>query len=175
MSKNIYDVKETTYLDSETGELVTVESVKRQKISIKSDSFYMTFIDYVAPFFQLKNGTSKSILSWLCGKAIFNTGQVSLGAADRKKLCEELNIRNNVLSNSLRELVNKALIMGSKGSYIINPQVFWKGDLKTREDILNNSEIQVLFKLVPSKEMEPKSCSDFKSDPAVDEFKVKES
>ncbi len=55
---------------------------------------------------------------------MFNTGQVSLGAADRKKLCGDLGIKNNVLSNSLKELVDKSLIRGSKGSYFINPQVF---------------------------------------------------
>ncbi len=63
MRKNTYSVKQTTYLDSVTGELVTIESVKRQKVAVESDSFYMTFIDYVAPFFQLKNGTAKSVLS----------------------------------------------------------------------------------------------------------------
>ena len=43
--------------------------------------------------------------------AAFNTGRVSLSAADRHEICEELNISKNVLSISLKELCEKSLLM----------------------------------------------------------------
>lgn len=101
-----------------------IETVKKQNIEIDSEPFYMVFIDYMAPIFSLKSVTSKSVLSKLCAMAEFNTGKVSLSTADRKQICEELNIKNNVLSMSIKELCNKHLIDGSRGRYIINPRIF---------------------------------------------------
>lgn len=36
----------------------------------------------------------------------------------------ELDIKKTTLSNALKELADKNLISGSKGSYTINPQIF---------------------------------------------------
>lgn len=169
MRKSTYNVETTTVVGSD-GSVVQMESVKKQRIKINSESFYMVFIDHVAPFFNLKNGTSKSVLGWLCNKAVFNTGQVSLSAADRTNICKELEISKNVLSISLKELVSKRLITGERGSYTINPQIFWKGDLLARDNLLQVEEIQVAFKLNLDKNKK-KENSDIQPN---DDFAVKE-
>lgn len=149
MSKTTYYSHTTLVTDLTTGEVGRVETVKRQKIQIETDNFYMVFIDYVAPLFKLTNGTAKSVLTYLCNIAEFNTGAVSLSIIDRQKIVSELNISKTTLSRSLSELVEKRLLKGEKGSYIINPQIFWKGDLKTRKALLDTKEIQVWFAINP--------------------------
>lgn len=147
--KNIYQVETKEVVDLETGEIGTIETVKKQKISFDSEPFYMVFIDYVAPWYKLSNSTSKNVLAWLCNKAAFNTGQISLSSKDRLDLMNELDIKKTTLSNALKELSDKNLISGDKGSYTINPQIFWKGDLLTRNKILDVHEIQVAFSINP--------------------------
>lgn len=61
--KITYDSKETTVIDRQTGEIAKVELQKRSKIYVDSEPFYMVFIDYMAPLYDLKNGTSKAVLS----------------------------------------------------------------------------------------------------------------
>jgi hypothetical protein len=36
----------------------------------------------------------------------------------------------------LRQLLDLNVISGEKGKYKINPEIFWKGDYKTREQLL---------------------------------------
>ena len=61
--KNIYQVETKEVVDLETGEIGTIETVKKQKISFESEPFYMVFIDYVAPLYKLSNSTSKNVLA----------------------------------------------------------------------------------------------------------------
>lgn len=60
----------------------------------------------------------------MCNKATFNTGEISLSSKDRMDLMQELNIKKTTLSNTLKELTDKKLIAGGKGSYTINPKIF---------------------------------------------------
>ena len=148
-TKNTYYSQTREVLDLTTGEVARLETTKRHKITIESDGFYMVFIDYVAPIFKLTNGTAKSVLSWLCCHAQFNTGRVSISQADRKEIMDSLDISKNTLSRSLNELCQKKLLKGERGTYIINPFLFWKGDLKSRNALLDAEEIQISFSIEP--------------------------
>lgn len=145
--KHNYFVDSTTVLDKETGELGTIENRKRYSVTIESEPFYMVFIDYIAPLFSLTNATTKSVLSVLCTKAEFNTGKVTLSTADRNEMCEYLGINKTAISRAIKELVEKKLITGEKGTYIINPQIFWKGDLLTRNALLKVEDIKIAFEI----------------------------
>lgn len=60
----------------------------------------------------------------MCSHATFNTGKISLSSNDRETIRKELGISNASLSIVLKELRNKNLIDGDKGTYTINPQIF---------------------------------------------------
>lgn len=107
--------------------------------------FYMTFIDFAAPIFELKQGLDKAIIAKLCCVAEFNTGTVLLPAQRRTALCESLEISKQQLTNSIGRLKKLNLISGSGGQYLINPLIFWKGDIKTRNAALKNNEIKMVF------------------------------
>lgn len=134
-------------VNPETGELVTIESSKTFTTKIKEDKFYITFIDYMNAFFKIKPEAAKSLLAWLCAHAEYNTGKVSISAADRKEIADTLKVSNNAITNYLRTLKKLKLINGEKGTFVINPQVFWKGELAARRNLLDSNEIRLTFSI----------------------------
>ena len=132
-------------VDTTTGEIITYESSKTFTKKIESDKFYITFIEYIAPFYDLKSNTAKDVLCWMCSHAEWNTGKVALTTNTRKDICNIFKISPNTLTNSLKKLKELKLISGEKGDFIINPQIFWKGDLKERKRLLEIDEIKVTF------------------------------
>lgn len=142
-----YSSTERIIIDKDTGEVIKMDQTKTFTASVKVDKFYMTFIDYISPFFKLKTQSAKDVLIWMCQNAEFNTGKIIFAPAIRKKMCEDLGITTNTISNSLKKLAELNLIDGEQGVYRINPQIFWRGDLKTREELLKVKNIQVTFKL----------------------------
>ena len=140
-------VIQTQTVDVNTGEILQYETQKTYTRKIESESFYMTFIDYIAPLFNLKSDAAKNVLNWMCCHAEYNTGKVQLTTNQRDLACEELGMKSNSLSNHLKKLKDLSLISGEKGDFIINPQIFWKGDTITRDKMLKDNEIKIIFKL----------------------------
>lgn len=148
MGKKLKQSKETVYVDRETGEEIvsTVSKTFTERIE-STDHFFMTYIDFIAPWFNLKPEIAKTILMWLCKNAEFNTGKVSLTTQKRKDLATELGITPQTLSNSLTSLKNSKLISGGNGEFQINPQIFWKGSQESRNILLENKNIIMTFGL----------------------------
>lgn len=134
-------------VNPDTGELVTIESSKTFTTKITEDKFYMTFIDYMSPIFGIKPEAAKSLLAWMCSHAEYNTGKVSLSAADRKQICADLKISNNSITNYLRSLKDLKLIDGERGTFTINPSVFWKGELAARRKLLEDKDVRITFSI----------------------------
>lgn len=84
----------------------------------------MTFIDFVAPQHNLK---LNAILQWMCEHA--DTGKVSLTTKAREDMARDMNICVNTITNNLATLKKEGLISGERGEFIINLQIFWKGDI----------------------------------------------
>jgi len=132
-------------VDTETGEIITLVSAKEYSTKVESDRFYMTFIDYIAPLYKLKSENARKILAWMCSHAEYNTGIISLTTADRQQMAEEIDICANTITNNLAALKKLNLISGDKGKFQINPQIFWKGDTKTRKALLDDKELTIKF------------------------------
>jgi hypothetical protein len=126
-------------------EVVDFEKVKSLRTKVSEDTFYMTFIDYISPYFNLKSDNARKILVWMCNHAEWNTGKVSLTTALRTQMAEEIDICPNTITNNLKKLKDAKLINGEKGEFQINPQVFWKGELAVRRQMLKDKELQITF------------------------------
>lgn len=100
-----------------------------------SEHFYMVYIDTMHRYFNIKVGIDFKVLAKLCSIAHYNTGQAVVSTALRKKWCEELEASSQNLSNSFKRLINLKLIAGEKGSYIINPEVFWRGEYEEKKSL----------------------------------------
>lgn len=147
MAKNFNQVIVKEYVDKDTGEILSYESEKTFTQKIDKDKFYITYIDFIAPFFQLKSAKAKDLLIWMCNNAEFNTGRVLMPTEVRDKVSKELNISPNGITNNLKALKDLNLISGQKGTFTINPKIFWKGDEKARKAFMNEKEIQIKFSI----------------------------
>ena len=134
-------LREETTFNQSTGEIVTTS--KTISIPTSSEAFYMSYIENMSKIFDIKSLIDMKVLTKLSMLAGFNTGIVSLSPADRDDILNSVGINNQQMSKSLKSLVSLELISGSKGRYIINPAVFWKGDAKSREALMKNNSINV--------------------------------
>lgn len=132
-------------VNPETGEITTLEVSKTFTTKVEQDSFYMTFVRFISPYYSLKSENAQKLLVWLCEHAEFNTGIVYLPTEVRRQISTELNLQNNAITNNLKKLKDFKLISGSNGVFTINPQIFWKGELKVREQLLKTKNIKIDF------------------------------
>lgn len=133
-----------------------VETKKIHKITVKAeDEFYMTYIRYMSPYYDLKYADDIKLLGCLCGWAEFDKGIVYLTSGRRKEITETLGIHNSNISNSLKRLKDLKLIDGSNGEFEINPVIFWKGSKATRLEIMRKEGIQVKFCFVLEQDLKP--------------------
>jgi hypothetical protein len=148
MAKRITQTIQREIVDVNTGELVKVDTQKTFTEKINPEHFYMTFIDYIAPLYQLHSEVARRMLDWMCEHAEYNTGIVDLSTSKRQQMCSELSLANNQVTNNLKKLKDLNLITGDKGSFTVNPEIFWKGDAQSRKDLLQNKSLQVSVEIV---------------------------
>ena len=112
----------------------------------------MTFIDFAAPIYKLKSDSAKNVLQWMCCNAEFNTGVVYLPAPRMKEMSEFLNMPKQSIYNSIGQLKKLGLLTGERGKFMINPEIFWKGDIQTRRQLLesSNNALHVIFSIAPN-------------------------
>lgn len=152
MAKRITQTIQREIVDITTGEVVKVDTQKTFTEKVSPESFYMTFIGYMSPLFNLHSDVARSILDWMCMRAEYNSGVVDLSASKRQKMCQDLSITSNQVTNNLRKLKELGLITGEKGEFTINPEIFWKGDTKTRQQVLEGKSLKVSFEIVDNQE-----------------------
>ncbi len=121
---------ETVSVDRETGEIITTS--KTFSIKATQDEFYMSYISNMVGFFNLKSAVDIKLITKMCMIAEYNTGRVLITPEVRKDIQELLNISSQQMTNSISNLKKIGLIKGSRGTYHLNPMVFWKGTNDSR-------------------------------------------
>lgn len=132
-------------VDSETGELYLIEESKLVKVQTSTEEFFQVYCRLIASVYELKYADDIKILIKFCEIAEFNTGRVMIPAQERKLICETMGIHTTNLSKSIKRLKDKKLIDGDKGSYIINPIIFWKGEKSKRAQLLKDEGLSITF------------------------------
>lgn len=145
MAKHLVRTTETQHIDEETGQLIVSTTEHVHTIKVTEETFFLTYITLLKPFYQLEHLSDVKLIVKLCELAEFNTGKVSISTAKRKELCEELSISTSNFSKYTKRLIDKGLITGGKGEFQINPNIFWKGDRKTRASMLKDKGVNVVF------------------------------
>ena len=98
--------KEIQYVNRETGELITSTLERTYSYRVKdNDEFVMLYYRHILRAMTKINslGTTR-LMVYLASIADYNTGKVSLGAADRKLACETLGINSANFTRHIREL-----------------------------------------------------------------------
>lgn len=136
-----YVVKSEESVNEDTGEVLTTKKTVTFT-SKSSDEFFMIFVKFIGGFFDLTSVLDMKLLVKFCQIADFNTGVVLLPSGLRKQIMEELDVKNSHLSNSIHRLKDANLITGSQGKYELNPIVVWKGDIKTRDQLIRDKGLE---------------------------------
>jgi len=147
MTKNVKNVVKTV-VDQSTGEIIDQTVEKHFVSEVKTDNFFMVFFESMGAFLGLKQPADMRLIACLCKIAQFDTGVVTLSPKVRRELSKEANISLSNMSKSFKRLVESGLLIEDEGDYIINPNVFWKGSMKTRTEILQSEGLTFQIKLV---------------------------
>lgn len=149
MSKGFIKSTEKTWTD-ENGQIQSSTVEKEFVYKTLEDEFYMIFVNFVKWMYGIKSISAIKLLLKLLEIAQFNTGEVSISSGLRADLISELEISSSMFSKAINELlVNNALFPKIKSitkngekinkiiknEYIINPEMFWKGELRKRKDL----------------------------------------
>lgn len=118
---------------------------KKFTVKVRPENFYLTYIDNLSGYFCLTSNTDKIILSYLCAKAEYDTGRAFVDPQERIDACKKFDISIQQFSNSISKLKSLNLLTGKNGFYMINPAVFWKGNSKTRSELLTDNKLAVEF------------------------------
>ena len=72
-------------------------------------------------------------------KSNYNTNKVDISAKLRKAICEQLDVTQVSFSKSLKQLLDLKILKDCEDAYEIDPAFFWKGDYKTREQLMKSN------------------------------------
>ena len=153
MAKHKIFEKRTEVVDPETGEVTgSITTEKKYVYNLDPDKFYMTFIDFAAPIYKLNSDSAKNVLQWMCCNAEFNTGTVYLTPARLEEMSKYLDIPKQSIYNNIVKLKKLGLVSGERGTFLINPEIFWKGDMQARRQLLEASgnTLSVIFSIAPN-------------------------
>ena len=131
-------------VDRLTGEVVDIVVRKRYSIPVKTDEFFMTFVQFMGPFYEIRYADDFKVLGKMCCWAQMNTGEVDLTSMKRKKMMEELVMTKEQISRSLRRLKDLELISGDGGSYEISHEIFWKGGTDERAAVSKKKQMDLI-------------------------------
>ena len=131
-----YLKNETTVVDQETGEIITTS--KTYAVKSQQDEFYISYINNMVGFFNLKSVVDIKLITKMCMIAEYNTGRVLITREVRAEIKQLLKISSQQMTNSLNSLRKIGLIKGTYGTYFLNPMVYWKGTNDSRNDLLRS-------------------------------------
>lgn len=133
--------EQKTYLDSETGEVVSLES--RIVRTIKPDDFMQIYLSDLSGLLSLESAAEYKILIAIWQKVNFNAENSSSGneiiliKSVKETIAKEAGISYSRLNNLLPLLVQKELLIKKDRSiYILNPTYFFKGYVKDRFNVI---------------------------------------
>lgn len=145
--KRIVQTKDTVIRD-ESGNERLVSTEKTIVHNVEPDAFYGTFFKYVEWMYDIHGGVPFQLILHLLNLAEFNSGRVVFSAAERKRFLKRAGCSRAALYNALKKLEEVGAIRSvtdvdtdtgeeevARGEYVINPEMFWKGELSRRRTL----------------------------------------
>lgn len=156
-TKKILQSVTNTDTDHTTGEIKKEQTT--ETIYVPSEPpFVKMYIDDVGTLAKIHKGAN-ALLHELAMRVDYD-GYVSLNKIVRKKICEKLDILNQVLSNYLQILKKKNLVIEEcRGVYFLNPTFFAKGqwcDVYKNRGKYSSMTMEIKYKEDGTKEVKTK-------------------
>ena len=103
--------------------------------SIKSD-FIFTFPEGMEIYYELKSLVDVKVIFGLLEFVQINNPVILLTPERRKAISIKLKVSVQQVTNSISALKKVGVVVGSRGEYIVNPKMFWKGSTSERAKFL---------------------------------------
>ena len=131
--------------DTSTGEVLE-EYVNHKEVQLKeTEPFFLTYSKQIMALYNtdVLNATTK-VLYKMLEFSEWNTGKVYMSADRVEEIMQVCSISRASYHRAVKELMAKGIITKGKGSYTIAENMFWKGEIKMREKIIE-SKLKVTF------------------------------
>ena len=134
----------TEHIDTTTGEIISYSDSKEIQLK-ENEPFFLTYSKQIMALYStdVLNATTK-VLYKMLEYSEWNTGKVFMTADRVEEIMSICNISRATYHRAVKELIDKGIIIKGKGSYTIAEEMFWKGELKMREKIIN-AKMQLTF------------------------------
>lgn len=152
MKKYVVEEYKGQRVDPETGEIYEY-SKHKSVIKTEVEPFFLTYSKQLIALYgdNLFNNTTK-VLWKLLEFAEFNTGKVYMNAERVEEIMTTCKMSRVSYHRAINDLMARGIISKNKSTYTIKEDMFWKGDRRVRQDIIN-ARLQVTF--TPVMEEEP--------------------
>lgn len=135
MGKNIMKKTTATLIDRDgvvRGFTKSVESVK-----VDTEPFFLTYSKQIMALYDMPVFNATTKVFWkLLEYAEWNTGKVYMNVNRRNEIMEVCCVSKTSYYRAVEDLVAAGLVTKDKDVYTIDEKMFWKGDRKTRNELM---------------------------------------
>lgn len=144
MSKFIVEEYKGFRTDPETGEITEFSEHKSVQLK-RTEPFFQVYSQQIMALYStdVMNATTK-VLYKMLEYAEWNTGKVFMTTDRVEEIMSSCNISRASYHRGIKELISKGIITKGKGSYTIAENMYWKGDMKIRENIMR-AKMKITF------------------------------
>lgn len=127
--------EESKTIISEEGEVISAELTTIKKVS--KETFLQVYLDDFMSLMSIKEGSEYKIVLWIGKNMNFDTNEIALIKAIKDRMASDIGTNVRTINNSISSLVSKnVLIQKARGLFILNPKLFFKGSLDSRNNLL---------------------------------------
>lgn len=136
MGKNIIKKTTATLIDKDGAIREFTNSV--EAVRTDTEPFFLTYSKQIMALYDMPVFNATTKVFWkLLEFAEWNTGKVFMNINRRNEIMEVCGIGKTSYYRALDDLVAAGLITKNKDVYTIDERMFWKGDRKTRNELMN--------------------------------------
>jgi hypothetical protein len=130
--------------DPNTGEIYEYSEVK-EVVKTDQEPFFFTYSRQIMALYGSNVFNASTKVLWkLLEFAEFNTGKIYMNAERVEEIMTTCGISRTSYHRAINDLVEIGIITKNKTTFTIAENMFWKGDKKAREDIIN-AKLMVSF------------------------------
>lgn len=124
------------YVDMDTGELTKSEGI--YKATAKKINYIMMFLDEVNITEVLSGlGSSGKVLAFILKEYNDKDNMFYFSTSNKERMVERLGLSIGTVRSSVKEFSESGLLCHVRGAeYMLNPSVYYKGDLGKRGDFI---------------------------------------
>lgn len=135
MGRNLVKRNELTEVDNDG--VLRKHTQSMEVVRVDTEPFFLTYSKQIMALYDMPVFNATTKVFWkLLEFAEWNTGEVIMNINRRNEIMKVCSISKTSYYRALDELITAKLITKNKDVYTIDERMFWKGDRKTRDNLI---------------------------------------